>query len=85
MKGIQHVPHMKPLLTTTACIITATVVCAQFSNDELSAPVNELEPIVQVATTEASISPVGDFSPSLYGICGAAAMALLITTRRQKA
>ncbi|MBK1880384.1 hypothetical protein [Pelagicoccus mobilis] len=75
---------MKRILTTTACIITATVVCAHIANDELSSNKSESKPIVQVAAAEASITPAGDLSPSIYGVCGAAAMAMLIATRRQR-
>jgi len=75
---------MKPLLTTAACILTASVVCAQFSNDELSVSSTEPGPIVQTVATEASISPIEAISPSMFGVCGAAAMALLIATRRQR-
>lgn len=76
---------MKPILTTTACLLVATVVCANISNDDLSRSNLDEHALVQAAALEASINPVGDFSPSMYGIAGAAAMALLISNRRQKA
>ncbi len=75
---------MKPILTTTACIIAATVVCAHISTDDLGLTSGETTPIVQASESKASINPVGEFSPSLYGVMGAAAMALVISTRRQR-
>lgn len=75
---------MKPLIATTACFITATVVCAQFSNVELGSASIEPESFVSVAAASASMNPAGDFSPTLYGAFGAAAMGLLIATRRQR-
>lgn len=76
---------MKPTLTTTACLFAASVVCASISNDDLAESHFDENPSAQAATLEASINPIGDFSPSMYGIVGAAAMALLISHRRQKA
>lgn len=76
---------MKPLLTTTACIIVATVVCAHISNDDLRLSAGEPTPVIHTSESEASINPVGQFSPSMYGVIGAAAMALMISTRRQRA
>lgn len=76
---------MKPILTTTACILAATVVCAHISTDDLGLTSGEEAPIVQASESEASISAVGAFSPSMYGAIGAAAMTLVIASRRQRA
>lgn len=74
---------MKPILATTACFITATVVCAHISNEELAGLSDEPQPIVQVTSSNTTVDLLGGFSPSMYGVFGAAAMALMITTRRQ--
>ncbi|EDY80623.1 hypothetical protein VDG1235_239 [Verrucomicrobiia bacterium DG1235] len=76
---------MKPLLITTACLITATIVCADISNDELNPDHQSALPTVQAMESKASISPNIDFTPSMYGVCGALAMATVIASRRSKA
>lgn len=74
---------MKPILTTTACIITATVVCAQISNDEKAIDSLTPDPIVQkVEAGTLLANPFSENSASIYGVFGAATMALLIATRR---
>ncbi|MDQ8198057.1 hypothetical protein QEH56_07865 [Pelagicoccus enzymogenes] len=76
---------MKPILTTTACILAATVVCAHISSSDLGLASGEDTAITQSAESGASIAQVGNFDPSMYGVIGAAAMAVVIATRRQKA
>ncbi|MBC2604654.1 hypothetical protein [Pelagicoccus albus] len=74
---------MKPLLATTVCFITASVVCAEISNNELRTVKSEATALIQASESEASLSPVADFSPSFYSLIGAATLALLITARHQ--
>jgi len=75
---------MKPLLATTACIITATVVCARISNDEINSL--RTQPAAQSEAVEASanLATLNEFSPSAYGAIGATTLALLIAARRHE-
>lgn len=71
---------MKPLLTTTACLLAATVVYAHISTHGSSGNTSDLLD----AETETAIAQVGAFDPSVFGVIGAAAMAAVIATRRQR-
>lgn len=75
---------MKPLLATTACFITATVVCAHISNDELSSLRTQPEAQRESVESSANLSSLNEFSPSAYGAIGAATLALLIAARRHQ-
>ncbi|MDQ8186905.1 hypothetical protein [Pelagicoccus sp. SDUM812002] len=76
---------MKPILTTTACIFAATVLCAHISTDDLGLTNSDDKNVAQASEFEASINSVSEFSPSMYGIIGAATMGLVIASRRQRA
>lgn len=75
---------MKPLLTATACILTATVVCAHISNEEQPRFSEEQSEVREIAVSKATISSDLGLHPSTYGVIGAAAMSLLIASRRQQ-